>query len=242
MTLALVLPLMTLLAAGPDDAAGWKEAAKTDGIIVYKRQEDGSNVAEMKATGMIDAEPEAVWRVVRDYNGYTKNMPYTSEGKVLKETGGGKDIWFYSVISAPLVSKRDYVIKLTDTSKWNEGQGYLRVDWKAVPGYHPEQPGLVRVQLNTGYWKLEPRDGGKKTFATYYVHTDPGGSIPGFIRDQANSAAVPDVFRAVRKHAPGHEKAVQAERAQAAAKKAQEAAAEVAKPAAPPAETAKDVP
>ncbi|MGQ0508156.1 MAG: hypothetical protein ACT4TC_22895 [Myxococcaceae bacterium] len=27
-------------------------------------------------------------------------------------------------------------------------------------------------------WRLEPRDGGKNTFATYTLSTDPGGSIP----------------------------------------------------------------
>lgn len=222
MTSALILPLLAVLAANPDDPTGFEQAARTEGIVVYKRQAKGSDVAEVKATGLIDAEPHAVWKVVRNYAGYKDTMPYTPESEVIRQTGNGKDIWFYSVVSAPLVSKRDYVIQLTDNSRWNDGKGYLRVDWKAVDGVRPERRGYVRVKLNTGFWKLEPREGGKKTFATYYVHTDPGGSLPKFIANQANNTAVPDVFRAVRKNAPAAAKELEAERkAQASDAKAQ---------------------
>ena len=57
----------------------------------------------------------------------------------------------------------------------------------------------MRVKLNNGYWHLEPRENGTKTWATYYVLTDPGGSIPKWIANRANNTAVPDVFAAVRK-------------------------------------------
>jgi hypothetical protein len=60
---------------------------------------------------------------------------------------------------------------------------------------------VVRVKLNNGYWLLEPREEGKKTFVTYYLYTDPGGSLPKWIADKANKTSVPDVLRAVRKHA-----------------------------------------
>ncbi len=235
MNFSLALPLLAVLAAGPDDPKGFKQTARTDGVIVMARQEPGSDVAEVKASGMIDAEPLAVWKVIRNYNGYKDTMPYTPESTVLKETGGGKEIWFYSVVSAPLVSKRDYVIKLTDNSRWMDGNGYLRVDWKVVDGFRPPRDGYVRLKLNTGFWKLEPREGGKKTFATYYVHTNPGGSLPSFIANQANNTAVPDVFRAVRKHVPAAVKQLEAERkAEAKAKAAPVAPAAPSAPAAAP--------
>ena len=55
------------------------------------------------------------------------------------------------------------------------------------------------MRVNNGYWLLEPREDGKKTFATYYVYTVPGGSIPTFIINQANGMAVPKVFEAIKK-------------------------------------------
>jgi hypothetical protein len=130
-------------------------------------------------------------------------MPYTVEAKVLSRTENDKEVLFYSLLNTPLVSARDYMILLKDESDWQDGKGYLKVSWVAA---RPEQDALVpvkddvvRVRINDGYWLLEPREDGKKTFATYYVYTAPGGSIPVFIANKGNAIAVPKVFEAIRK-------------------------------------------
>lgn len=179
--------------------AEWKVAAQREGITVYTREAEGQNVAEVKAEGLLEGTPHEVWAVVRDYPNYDKNMPYTQESKILSQEDDGKTIQFYSVVNAPLVSKRDYVIRITDESDWKEGKGYLKSAWTAIQGKVPERSGYVRLKLNDGHWRLEPRENGQKTWATYYVLTDPGGAIPKWIANQANNSAVPDVFRAVRK-------------------------------------------
>jgi hypothetical protein len=58
--------------------------------------------------------------------------------------------------------------------------------------------GLVRVTVNEGFWLLEPRENGAKTFATYYLFTHPGGSLPDWLVNKANGTAVPDVFKRIR--------------------------------------------
>ena len=49
-------------------------------------------------------------------------------------------------------------------------------------------------------WKLESRDNGTQTFVTYYLFTDPGGAIPGWVANRANTTAVPNVLLAVRRY------------------------------------------
>ena len=194
----LTLTLM-VLAAGAND---WSEAAKRDGITVYSRTPEGQNVKEMKAVGMIDAPPKVVWATIRDYANYTKNMPFTQVSQVLKTEQDGKVIHFYSVVNAPLVDKRDYVIRIVDESDWKDGEGFLKTSWQASPEAEklmPEKKDFVRVKLNNGWWLLEPKENGTKTQATYYLYTDPGGSIPKWLVNQANGSAVPDVFIAIRK-------------------------------------------
>ena len=61
--------------------------------------------------------------------------------------------------------------------------------------------GIVRTPTNDGSWLLEPIDDGKKTRATYLLFTDPGGSLPTWIANKANSGAIPDIFVALRKYA-----------------------------------------
>ena len=63
------------------------------------------------------------------------------------------------------------------------------------------EDGVIRLKVNTGSWTMEPIDGGKRTLATYQLLTDPGGSIPTFIANKANTKALPELFARVRKRA-----------------------------------------
>lgn len=192
------------LLASPDSGPGWTKAADTDGITVFTRDKPGTEVKELKAVGMVDAAPEAVWKVIRDYPKYKERMPYTEAAEVVATEEGGKITWFYSRVAAPFVAKRDYTLKIVDESDWKDGQGFLKSTWSIATDRGPApMNGVVRLKTNDGFWLLEPKDGGKKTFLTYYLFTDPGGSIPKFLVNSANSSAVPDVFRAIRKHAVG---------------------------------------
>jgi hypothetical protein len=198
MTNLILIPLLLLAA----DESKWRLSADGD-VKVYAREHAGSDVREMKAVGLIDASPLEVWKAIRDYDGYPKNMPYTSEAKVLSRSEGDQEILFYSRLETPLVSSRDYLILLKDESDWKDGAGFMKVSWSAAPketdAQLPEKKDVVRVRLNDGYWLLEPREEGKKTLGTYYIYTSPGGSIPGFIANSANGIAVPKVFDSIRK-------------------------------------------
>ena len=192
---------LVVLASDPAAEVGWEVAKKMDGLTVYARDRQGSSVREMRAVGVIDAPPEKVWKALRAYDRYALDMPYTEEARVIAREDGDRITWLYTVINAPMVDRRDYVIRLVDETKWKDGKGYLRVTWKPANDKAPPLPeSIVRVQVNEGYWHLEPVEGGK-TKATYYVYTDPGGSLPRWVANRANSTAVPDVFEHVRKAA-----------------------------------------
>ncbi len=60
------------------------------------------------------------------------------------------------------------------------------------------KPGLVRIRLLDGSWTLEANAEGTKTWATYWLYTDPGGYVPAFIANTANVDGVPQLFEAVR--------------------------------------------
>lgn len=188
------LTLVVLLAE-----PGWEVARDDEDLKVFAREKKGG-VQEMKAVGVINAPPERVWQAIRDYDSYVKTMPYMEVSKVLAREDGDKVTWLYSVINAPFVDRRDYVIRILDESKWQDGEGYFKVSWRAANERAPKKPdNVVRVQINDGHWLLEPIEGGKKTRATYYLFTDPGGSVPRWLVNKGNGSAVPDVFEAVRK-------------------------------------------
>lgn len=194
------LPVLMLLSADKPASVPWVSAGEDDGITILSRSRPGSDVHEMKAQGVIDAPPIEIWKALRDYDHYTQTMPYTEKSKVVEKAADGKVLWFYSVINAPLVSRRDYTIKVTDETDYKNGKGKMKVSWTAAPDKGPKpQDGIVRVKINDGYWELQPLANGTKTYATYYVYTDPGGSLPTWIVNKANGTAVPDVFNAIKK-------------------------------------------
>ncbi|MBI4678910.1 MAG: hypothetical protein HY748_15130 [Elusimicrobia bacterium] len=96
------------------------------------------------------------------------------------------------------MSNRDFTIKITWEPEPADGKAAYRSSWVAANEEGPApQPGLMRVLVNDGSWTLEPVDGGKRTRATYYLYTDPGG-IPGWVVNMGNKKALPELFKAVR--------------------------------------------
>ncbi|MDR0966732.1 MAG: hypothetical protein LBM75_09600 [Myxococcales bacterium] len=178
---------------------GWEEKANTNGVLVYARDKQGSTIKALRAVGTIDAPPHVVMRILADYERYTETMPYTEKSQVLARESDGAVI-FYTVIDPPIVSRRDYALRITDESDWRGGRGYLRTRWTLSDKGPPPQDGHVRVPLNDGSWTLQPRHGGTKTYAIYDLFTDPGGSLTTFIINKANRSTIPDLFEVLRKH------------------------------------------
>ncbi|SRR5260221_3089003 len=169
------------------------------GLAVYTRETPGADVKEVKAVGQIDAPPEKVFQVVTDYEHQVGNMPYVQDQAVFTRTDQEVTLW--ALGDFPFVSRRDWVVK-TKLEKKLPG-GVYRCSWvpadvKDVP---PPEDGVIRLKINTGSWTLEPLDGGKRTLGTYQLLTDPGGSIPKFIANKANTTALPELFARVRKRA-----------------------------------------
>lgn len=182
------------------EEAKWEQKARSDGVTVWSRAREGTDVKELKAIGLVEAPPKVVMRILADYVRYREIMPYTDESKVVATEEGGRVVHFYSLVNAPFVSKRDYTLRIVDESDWKDGKGYLKTRWSVSEKGPAPREDTVRVKTNDGSWTLEAIDGGTRTRATYWLFTDPGGSLPTWVINKANSSAIPDVFAALREH------------------------------------------
>jgi hypothetical protein len=192
------------VAAAAPSGGGWEVAAQNEHVTVYQRQRPDTGLQEMQAEGLFDATPAEVWRALRDYDQHPKTMPYVEVARVLHREPGDKVMYVYNVLNLPLVKRRDYVLKVVDESAWKDGQGYFKITWKTANGRAPGQGKAVRVEVNDGFWLLQPAEGGTRTRAVYYIHTDPGGGVPKWIVNRVNGTAIPDVWEAVRRAAKAH--------------------------------------
>ena len=169
------------------------------GLTVSTREVKGVGAREVRAVGQVDASPKRVFEVVSDYEHQVGNMPYVEKSQVFARTGA--EVVFWAQADFPLVSRRDWVVRSTLLP--DLGGGVYGVAWEpaTLKQAPPPADGVVRLQVNSGSWRLEPLDGGKRTLATYQLLTDPGGSIPAFLANKANTTALPELFTRVRRRA-----------------------------------------
>jgi hypothetical protein len=190
----------SLQAAEPEATPGdWKLVSTSDNVALYRRPRPGPGHYESKAVGEIAAPTSVVHAVIDDLESYSRFMPYTVECRVLKREGDS--VLTYQRISAPLVSDRDYTLRVRTTSRTVEGGTIYRSRWETENAAGPaERPGILRVKLCEGGWLLEPL-GPSMTRATYSVYTDSGGAIPAFIKNIGSQIGIRKIFTALRKQA-----------------------------------------
>lgn len=195
-TVAFASPPVPKPAEGP-----WDYWGQTDGVSVYNRTTPGSPIKEVRAEGTFEAPPAAVWAVLRDIGNYVKTMPYIQVSRILGQADGGKTIFYYSILALPIVSDRDYSLRVVAERTPADGGGSYHLAWYPANDYPtapPPQSKYVRLDKVSGYWTLEPIRGGTATHGVYYVHTDPKSPLPSFLVNKANSDAVPRLFNALR--------------------------------------------
>jgi len=166
--------------------------------------------------GVLNAKPAYCFDVVGDYEHFPDFMPYIHyTKKVHSQTVDDKKtinyVFFY--LSPPMVSYRYYTIKLTDEREPDGKSGWFRSQWKLEKGKYRKTPDdadikkhikrgwqkPIETEINEGYWLFEPLENGNKTRVYYYVWTNPGGSIPLWIANKANTVALPDLWNALKK-------------------------------------------
>lgn len=165
--------VMMILAAEP---AAWEKVTVIDGVTVEQRPVSDSKFVELRFTTLSDKTPESLCAAAFGDGKFDPAEPDLKARKLLSESAD--DRLTYDQITPPMVSNRDYVVKVRRT---RDGAS-CRMTFEASS--HPDHPpidGWVRITKLRGYWNFEPKDG--KTAFTYVVFSDPGGAIPPFIAE-----------------------------------------------------------
>jgi hypothetical protein len=193
--------------ARPDSGAvlsadtDWQSVEQKDGVAIFSRGRAGSSFKEFKGVGDIDAPPAVVERVLMDVPDFPDFMPFVAEARVISVNGN--ESVTYQRVAFPLVSNRDYTLKLERGTVTGPAGVIYRDTWQADNEDGPaERHGVVRVRMDEGSWLLEPTGpAGATTQATYQIYTDSGGALPAFLANRGCEMAVPRLFEAIRKQA-----------------------------------------
>ncbi|MCA9571784.1 MAG: hypothetical protein KC656_28295 [Myxococcales bacterium] len=186
-----LLTASSALAAEPASPAADEKAdtrARLDGgeIIVQTTPVEGSGVPKIKAMGVVDAPPAAIWAVIERCGDYKKTMIRTAESVELSRKGNVVRCRVTIELPFPLknlTATTDAIHTVVPGKKWQRR-------WTLVEGDY------VR---NSGSWTLLPFDDeGKRTLVIYEVNAEPKIAIPDSIQRAAQKKSLPNLFEHLR--------------------------------------------
>ena len=179
--------------------AEWVQINSNQNLTVYAKDRPGSSIKELRAVGLVDAPSWVILNLLDEVADYPDFMPYTTKAQLIERRTHETIIYFRW--DPPLIGARDVTVAVTQSStKRADGKTSYQLQWEPTNTIGPApSPGVIRITLDEGSWKLEPTEDGKKTTVIYDIFTDGGGGLPGFVINLANKQSVFDLFQAIRK-------------------------------------------
>lgn len=149
-----------------------------EGISVYTRKIEGSNVVEFKAEVTVKSNLAGILALIDSVSEYPKWMHNCAESKRLKKIDHTSGYSYY-VIKAPWpVSDRDacifYKVSQDIITK------VVTIAITGVKDYIPAKPDRVRVPMVNASWQMTPISKGV-TKIVYQAHSEIGGIVPDVI-------------------------------------------------------------
>ena len=162
----------------PSVAADWEHVTTDEGVTVSRKYVDGRDLPIFRGIKTYKASIYDVLSVLDNVGLRTKWVHRCEESKLIKRLSDFSRV-IYNRTDAPWpVNDRDVVVQtlaVVDTVRKT-----VRITFKNVPGYMPEQDGAVRISRLIGFYYLEML-GKDKTRVTYQIDTDPGGWLPNWV-------------------------------------------------------------
>ena len=126
----------------------------------------------------------------------TPNEPNLKSREIVSETADERVT--YDQITPPLVSNRDYVVRV---KRATDDKGVCRTLFGAATDVDKPSPaGWVRIKKLYGSTVVEPLPDGKSR-VTYTVFSDPGGAIPPFMVEGSRRTLAINWMRLIIKRA-----------------------------------------
>jgi hypothetical protein len=183
--------LAVAISAGAVQAAEnpWRLVKDEEGIQVYLQTVEGSKYQAYRGVAVIKAPLEKLVAMQEDVASACKWIHSCLQQRLLKTEGDQS--WLYSQFETPWpVQARDAIFHVTTR---HDPAGVVVRELAGEPGYQPEAKGFVRVNSATGFWRMTPTADGVEV--VYQMHTEPGGSVPGWL---ANSFVVDAPFNTLK--------------------------------------------
>ncbi len=174
----------------------WTQEHESNNMVVYSRAVAKNVMREVMAESAIEAPPWQVLSALLDYPAYPSFMPYVVKNEIEK-THENKT-WLFQQLDLPWpISDRYYTLVMSHRDDPHHENSY-EIRWDLSDEESAQQGKGMQMILNRGGWRLVSANAGQSTKILYYLNADPGGALPSWLNNMANTVAVPKVIEAVR--------------------------------------------
>jgi hypothetical protein len=191
-----------LLCAGLAVAsAPWRLLSEKDGLRIEGREVAGSAMPEIRVSARsrwpAARIAAAIWA---ERPGTKLHRRYPRTRVVLREDASERVV--YQRVSAPVVSERDYTVRMHREGDGQSGPFQVRF-WLANEAGPAPVRGVVRLSTLRGAWTVTPSPGGGCD-VVYTIHSEPGGSLPAFLVRRPYIDSARELVMDVLEWAEGH--------------------------------------
>jgi hypothetical protein len=182
-SLLLATVLLALGAMTPLEALagleGWERIRSEDGILVSRKEVEGSPFVAFRGEGDVSAPILSVASVLVDVPREQEWMDSVVEARILRKVSDTEYIMYSHLGTPPTMSDRDFVMDVTITI--NAPAQSVTVKMRSVDDPLAPKTGYVRAVLTDSVFVLSPATDGKGTHVVAEIHCDPKGSIASWI-------------------------------------------------------------
>ena len=165
-------------------ASPWTVVERDGPSTLSLREFDEDGIIQFRLTYRSNIAVRHFVDVLRNWRRHPEFFPHVVQRRCFQV---GDQLYSYSRIDPPLISPRDYVLQLKETSGRD---GAFLSEFRTVNDVGPAPfAGVIRMPMMQGSWSLAPDRGGG-TLITYVLAADPGGSTPRWIGNRTTRRAL----------------------------------------------------
>ncbi len=164
-------------------------------------EESNSSLKKLKIVSTMNGTIKKAKKVILDIANYKNFMPNIKSSEIFDKKDGC--LLTYTIMNAPIISNRDYVLKVCSKKIDNNN---FKVYWDTIKDErYPVKKKNVRVTENNGYWLIK-KVNDKQIEVTYSFAINPKASAPNFMINRANKATIVKIIKSIEKEIKKKEK------------------------------------
>ena len=191
----IVITLLLFSSALPAQSGQWKLKKEADGLKVYLRDAEDSNIKEVKIEATFDASLSAIIAVLKDVPAYTSWIYKCAKAERLEPAANTSSVYYCEIDFPWPLSDRDFIAR--SKLRQDPVSKHVFIDVKSSPAYLPEKDGIVRIETMNIHCEFIPVEDNKVRM-NYRLHSDPGGALPAWLVNMAVDNGPVNTIKGIR--------------------------------------------